>query len=119
MSSSQASSRSPGEEHYYTAEEDHHSTAHSSSEASSTITTNPNGSSDSEYATANQTPIASPDMNKVTASLTEYPISVRMPEKEEDALGKLAFLMSLSAKQGPVVMLDRYCDETFILLVLL
>ena len=113
MSSSQASSRSSGAELYYTAEEDHQSNAHSSSEASSTITATPNGSSDSVYATANQTPIASPDMNRVTASLIEYPISGRMLGMEEDALGKLAFLTSLSAKHRSVVMPDRCFDGRF------
>ena len=66
MSSSQASSRSPGEDSYYTAEEDHHSNAQGSSEASSTTITTPKGSSDSVYATAIQTPTASPGMNKAT-----------------------------------------------------
>lgn len=66
MSSSQASSRSPGEDSYYTAEESHHSNAQGSSEASSTTIKTPKGGSDSVYATANQTPTASPDMNKAT-----------------------------------------------------
>ncbi|KAL9063816.1 MAG: hypothetical protein Q9161_009253 [Pseudevernia consocians] len=66
MSSSQASSRSPGEESYYTAEEDHHSNAQGSSEASSTTITTPKENSDSVYATAIQTPTASPGMNKAT-----------------------------------------------------
>lgn len=77
MSSSQSSSRSLAEEDYYTAEEDHLSYAQRSSGASSTVTTTPNGSSDSVYATANQTRIASPDMSRGTAS--SIPIAAQYP----------------------------------------
>ena len=65
MPSSQSSSHSPGEEAYYTAEEDQCYHAQSSSGASSIVTATPNGS---VYATAIQTPVASPSMNRDTAS---------------------------------------------------
>lgn len=65
MPSSQSSSHSPGEEAYLTAEEDHSCYAQSSSGASSIVTSTPNGS---VYATANQTPVASPGINRGTAS---------------------------------------------------
>lgn len=68
MSSSQTSNGTPGEATYYTAGEDHPSYARSSSEALSTVTKTPNESSESAYATANQTPAASPDMNRDTSS---------------------------------------------------
>lgn len=61
-------SSSPGEEAYETAEEDHPTYAQSSSGASSTFTTTLNEDSDSVYVTANQTPVASPDMEGDTAS---------------------------------------------------
>lgn len=178
--SSQSSSRSPGEASYYTAEEDGHSTEQASNVAELAVTASPNGSSDSLYTTANQTPIASPSMSRsiapaipitaqyqnsfgahrrveespeehrerapsaVTASsrgslstpraeastylekqrtlvtqqanirepkinMIEYGrdgISVPMPEKEDDAAGKLVFLMTLSAMYSLVSFLN-------------
>ena len=64
MPSSLSSSHSPGEEAYLTAEEDHSCYAQSSSGASSIVTSTPNGS---VYATANQTPVASPGIDRGTA----------------------------------------------------
>ena len=98
MSSSKSSSRSPGEEAYHTAEEDHHSYSYAqgSSEASSTMTTNPDGGLESVYATANQTPTASPDV-----------------EIFKNSWGKLAFFMSISAKHKLVAMLDRFFGGAF------
>ena len=64
MSSSHLPSHSPGEEIYPAAEEYHPHHVRSSSGASSTVTTTPNGS---VYATANQTPTASPEVDRGVA----------------------------------------------------
>ena len=94
MSSSGSSSHCPGEEAYHTAEEDHQSYMQGSSVASSTRTTTLDGGSDSVYATANQTPTASPQgIDTFTA-----------------CLGKLAFFMSISAKHNFEAFLERCCE---------
>ena len=185
--SSQSSSRSPGETPYYIAEEDGHSSEQASNVAESAVTASPNGSSDSLYTTANQTPIASPSTSRsiapaipITAqyqnsfgahrrvedgpekhrerapsavttaprgslpthraeastylekqrtfvmqhsnfsepkiNMTEYSghgISVPMLEKEDDAAGKLFFLMSLSAKYSLAAFLKRRRNNAF------
>ena len=80
--SSHSSSRSPVEESFFSTQEDHISDAHSI-EASSTVIVTPNESSNSAYATANQTPMASPDLNRGIAPSTL--------EKVKDAPGKLEF----------------------------
>ena len=80
MPSSQSSSHSPGEEAYCTAEEDHSCYAQSFSGASSIVTSTPNGS---VYATANQTPEASPGMNRDTTS--SVPI-VAQDQRSYDAI---------------------------------
>ena len=64
MSSSQSPSHSPGEEIYPAAEDYHSRYVQSSSGASSTVTTTPNGS---VYATANQTPTASLEVDRGVA----------------------------------------------------
>ena len=61
MSSSKFPSHSPGEEVHHAAEEYHSCYVQSFSGASSTVTTTPNGS---VYATAEQTPTASPDIDR-------------------------------------------------------
>ena len=61
MSSSQLPSHSPGEEVYHAAKEYDSYYVQSSSGASSTVTTTPDGS---VYATADQTPTASPDIDR-------------------------------------------------------
>ena len=68
--SSHSSSRSPVEESFFSTQDDHISDAPNSSKASSTVMVTPNESSNSVYATANQTPTASPDLNRGTASST-------------------------------------------------
>lgn len=98
MSSSMSSSLSPSEEAYNTAEEDHHSYAQASSEASSTITTTLDGGSDSVYITANQTPTASPDVDRFSISLGRFP-----------------FFLSISAKHKLAATLDQCCDHVFLL----
>lgn len=45
--------------------------------------------------------------------VAEYGVSVPLPEKEEDAPGKLTFLMSLPAKPRLVALLGRCCDDAF------
>ena len=97
MSSSKSSSNSPVEEAYHTAAEDHQSYAQASSEASSTITTTIEGASDSVYATANQTPTVSPDVDRFSTSL-----------------GKFSFFVSISAKHKPAATLERCCDDVFL-----
>ena len=87
--SSHSSSRSPVEESFFSTQEDHISDAQSV-EASSTVMVTPNESSKSVYATANQTPMASPDLNRDTAPST--------PEKVKDAPGKLRLSQGLSAE---------------------
>ena len=64
MSSSQFPSHSPGEEIYPAAEEYHSRYVQSSGGASSTVTTTANGS---VYATAHQTPTASPEVDRGVA----------------------------------------------------
>ena len=80
--SSHSSSRSPVEESFFSTQEDHVSDI-PSIETSSTVMVTPNESSNSEYATANQTPMASPDLIRGTAPSTS--------EKIKDAPGKLGF----------------------------
>ena len=84
MSSSQSSSRSPGEESYFTAEEDDHS-VQAPTVAESTVIATPNGSSDSLYTTAHQTPIASPSMSRGIVS--SIPITVQNQNSSEALRG--------------------------------
>lgn len=84
MSSSQSSSRSPGEESYFTAEEDDHS-GQAPTVAESTVTATPNGRSDSLYTTAHQTPIASPSMSR--GIISSIPITVQNQNSSEALRG--------------------------------
>ncbi|KAM0804400.1 hypothetical protein BDR22DRAFT_597519 [Usnea florida] len=69
-------SRSPVEESFFSTQEDHVSDT-PSIDAPSTVMVTPNESSNSAYATADQTPMASPDLVRGTAPST--------PEKVKDA----------------------------------
>ena len=73
---------SPVEETFFSTQEDHVSDIQSI-EASSSVMVTPNESSNSAYATADQTPMASPDLIRGTAPSTL--------EKMKDAPGKLGF----------------------------
>lgn len=68
MPSSQTSSSSTGKESYFTAEEDNHTSAQAPNVAESTGTATRTGSSESLYATAHQTPVASPDISRGIAT---------------------------------------------------
>ena len=124
---SQSSSDSSGEGACHTAEEDRRSSNQGPNTASSTIATEPNGSPESDYPTANQTPSATPDINRFASlskriaaenqasfealadmedrqQITAARILVPMLETESTS-GKLDFIMSLSAKHRLVAML--------------
>lgn len=81
MPSSQSSNRSQDEEAHYTAEEDRR--AHAQGETSLTGTTTPSGSSDSVYASANQTSTTSPNRDRATA------LSIHIAAREQDPIKAL------------------------------